>query len=345
MWAAKNNFFDRSLLKISRFRRQNPVSVDAEDILSLWGALRDYEDDLVGNIKQTLFGGSFFIEDMDFQFRRSPVTRHFTPARFVELLCLDSIGAIYREHDGAEIAVGTGVSVNIGKEAGGELVFLPNVPVRGIRIIVDEDFYRSLRADILSQVFADSGESGATLGTTAHDPELRLVFGQIKRAVEREFRHETYYKNKITEIVYLLARAESVRNSPGENAEHLLPADIVVILERVRNIVETQLSSPPTTAELARSTNVSEAKLHNDFKTAYGRTIHDYSQKVRMAEALRKIENGGEPIYSIARGVGYEHPGHFATVFRNTYGVTPSEYAKLKKSGVLRGSRGSRAPQ
>jgi AraC-like DNA-binding protein len=301
-----------------------------EDSLSLLGAVCDHEDDLVGYIKQTSFRSGFFIEDMDFRFRHSSVRRHFTPAKFVEILCLDSIGAVYREYDRAETPIETGVSVNRGEDANGELVFLPNIPVQGIRIVIDEDFYRSLQPDIFSQSFSALGNSDITLGTTAHDPELRLVFGQIKRALEREFPDEPYYKNKITEIIYLLARAKSAENGQKENSQHFLSADIIA-LDRVRNIIEAQISSPPAMAELAKLANANEAKLHNDFKTVYGCTIHDYSQKVRMTAALRKIENSDEPIYSIARGVGYKHPGHFAAIFRNTYGIAPSEYAKLTK--------------
>jgi AraC-like DNA-binding protein len=103
-------------------------------------------------------------------------------------------------------------------------------------------------------------------------------------------------------------------------------------MDRVRGIIEAQFSDPPTMAELARLINASETKLHSDFKAVYGCTVHDYSQKVRMAEALRKIENSDEPLYSIARSTGYKHPGHFAAIFRNTYGVTPSEYVKIKNS-------------
>jgi hypothetical protein len=180
------------------------------DTLSLLGALRDYEDDLVGYIKQTAFEGRFFIEDMDFRLKHSSARRHFTPAKFVEILCLDSIGAVYREYGHTETPIEAGVSVNRGDEANGELVFLPNIPVQGIRIVIDEDFYRSLRSDIFPRVVSAPGVSDTTLGTNAYDPELRLVFGQIKRAVEREAAHETYYKNKITEIIYLLAHADSV---------------------------------------------------------------------------------------------------------------------------------------
>jgi AraC-like DNA-binding protein len=304
------------------------VNSDRENILSLLGAARDCEDDMVGYIKQTFFKSGFFIENMDFRFRRSS-RRHFTPAKFVEILCLDSIGAVYREYGRAETPAETGVRVYKGENAGGELVFLPDIPVQGIRIVIGDDFYRSLQADIFSQVFFDPGDSDRTLETNAHDPELRLVFGQIKRALEREFLHEPYYKNKITEIMYLIAHAETAKNGQKENSRQFLSADITA-LDRVRDALEAQISDPPRMAELARLANASEAKLHGDFKAVYGCTIHDYSQRIRMAEALRRMENSDEPIHSIARGVGYKHPGHFAAVFRNIYGVTPSEYVKLK---------------
>jgi AraC-like DNA-binding protein len=299
--------------------------------LSLLNALRDYEDDLVGCVKQTAFEDRFFIEDMDFRFRHFSARRHFTPAKFVEILCLDSIGAVYREYGGSEVPVEIGVSVNSGRDAQGELVFLPDTPVQGVRIVIAEDFYRSLQANMFSQVFMDTEDSDITSGTNARDPELRLAFGQIKRGMKREFTHELYYKNKIMEIIYLLARAKSAKDEQKENSRRLPSADIIA-LDRVRTIIEAQISDPPTMAELAGLANASEAKLHSDFKALYGCTIHDYSQRIRMTEALRKIENSDEPLYSIARGVGYKHPGHFAAVFRNIYGVTPSEYVKLKES-------------
>jgi AraC-like DNA-binding protein len=185
---------------------------------------------------------------------------------------------------------------------------------------------------MFSRVLPDPGDSDMMPGTNTHNPELRLVFGQVKRAVEREFAHETYYKNKITEIIYLLAHAESAKNRQKENLKRFLSNDIMA-MDRVRDIIEAQISDPPTMAELAKLANASETKLHGDFKTAYGCTIHEYSQRIRMAEALRKIENSDEPLYSIARSIGYKHPGHFAAIFRNTYGITPSEYVKLKNLG------------
>jgi AraC-like DNA-binding protein len=303
------------------------VKDDREGIFSLLGSVSYCDDGFVGRVKQTSFEDRFFIEDMDFRFRHSFVRRHFTPAKFVEILCLDSIGAVYREYGRTEVKIETGVSVHKGQDVDAELVFLPDTPVQGVRIVIGEDFYRSLQAEVFSKVLVDPGDSYITPGS--NDTELRLAFGQIKRAMEGDFAHGAYCKNKIAEIIYLLAHAGSEKDRQKENSKRFSSADIMA-LGRVKDAIETQISDPPTMAELAGLANASEAKLHGDFKAAYGRTIHEYSQRIRMTEALRKIENSDEPLYSIARGVGYKHPGHFAAVFRNIYGVTPSEYAKLK---------------
>ncbi|MDR1907667.1 MAG: AraC family transcriptional regulator [Holosporales bacterium] len=301
-----------------------------EDISYKLGAVQVYDNDLVGYIRQIPFEGKFLIEDMDFRFRCPSVRQHFTPAKFVEILCLDSIGALHRGYERAETQVGTGVKVNKGQGGDGELVFLPHIPVQGVRIVIYEDLYESLQTKVSSGCFFDIRDSSMLSETNFHDPELRLVFGQIKRGIEQDAACEPYYENKIAEILYLIARAESAKNGRKRNSKRLARADAEAV-DRVKSMIEARISEPPRMAELARMVNASVAKLQNDFKTAYGCTIHDYSQQIRMAEALRKIENSDEPLYSIALGVGYKNPSHFSEIFKNIYGVMPSEYIKLKK--------------
>ncbi|MDR1615563.1 MAG: helix-turn-helix domain-containing protein [Syntrophomonadaceae bacterium] len=45
-----------------------------------------------------------------------------------------------------------------------------------------------------------------------------------------------------------------------------------------------------------------------------------------MKEALQKIETADVPLYMIAKSVGCKSPGRFSEIFRDTFGVTPSEY-------------------
>jgi AraC-like DNA-binding protein len=301
-----------------------------ENFFHRLGIVQGCDGDLVGYIRQIPSEGKFLIEDMNFRFRHPSVSRHTAPSKFVEILCLDSIGALYRGYERAETPVKTGVQVYDSLGTEGELVFLPDIPVQGVRIVIYEDFYESLKTKIFSGGFFEIGDSDIFSETNFHNPELRLVFGQIKRGIEQEAAYEPYYENKIAEILYLLTRAESAKNERKRNSKRLPCADAAAV-DSVKSMIEARISEPPKMAELTRMVNASVAKLQNDFKTAYGCTIHDYAQQVRMVEALKKIENSDEPLYSIALGVGYKNPSHFSEVFKNTYGVTPSEYIKLKK--------------
>jgi AraC-like DNA-binding protein len=156
--------------------------------------------------------------------------------------------------------------------------------------------------------------------------ELRIAFAQLKRGMERRVNSKLYYRSKLTEILHLFSELYDVESRSG--SRRLSIADIEAI-GRVKEIIGNDVSRTPKIAELARSTGTSAVKLQNDFKSAQGCTIHEYIQHFRMVAALREMENTDKPFYVIAREVGFKNPGHFSDVFKKTYGVLPSEYAKL----------------
>jgi AraC-like DNA-binding protein len=84
-------------------------------------------------------------------------------------------------------------------------------------------------------------------------------------------------------------------------------------------------------AELARLTGRCTTKLQNDFKAAFGCTVHGYLQQARMAAALSKIADTEIPLYEISCEIGFKQPSRFTEIFRRTYGVTPTEYRSTAK--------------
>jgi transcriptional regulator GlxA family with amidase domain len=96
-------------------------------------------------------------------------------------------------------------------------------------------------------------------------------------------------------------------------------------------IIDERVSDPPKIAELAFLTGTGVTKLQIDFKLAFGHTIHDHVQRARLKEALYKIENSDEPLYSIAKSVGCKNFGHFSRIFKSAFGVAPSEYRRYRR--------------
>ena len=81
----------------------------------------------------------------------------------------------------------------------------------------------------------------------------------------------------------------------------------------------------PVTGMVAIS-GLSERTFARRFGKATGLTPLDYVHAVRLEEAKRLLEEGGESVESIALQVGYEDATFFGRLFRRRVGLTPARY-------------------
>ena len=79
--------------------------------------------------------------------------------------------------------------------------------------------------------------------------------------------------------------------------------------------------------ELARISGYSKYKLIAAFRAAYGQPPYELVVTLRVAEARRRIARG-EPIASVAAGVGFTDQSHLTRHFKRIVGVTPGQYAR-----------------
>jgi len=66
------------------------------------------------------------------------------------------------------------------------------------------------------------------------------------------------------------------------------------------------------------------------FKQIIGMTPHKFQLQNKVRKAQRLIEDG-EPLTSIATGLGFYDQSHFIKCFKNIVGITPSEYKRSFK--------------
>lgn len=101
-------------------------------------------------------------------------------------------------------------------------------------------------------------------------------------------------------------------------------------LQRARSILMQQLAPAPTIRELAKTVGMAESALTRGFKAVYGETVSDFSVHCRMQQALRLLREQHLSIDKVSEAVGYSHPTSFATAFRHTFGMRPSEVRHVK---------------
>ncbi|MFP3043629.1 AraC family transcriptional regulator [Treponema primitia] len=292
---------------------------------------RGTKDLSAGYIKQLSCHGKLFIERMDYQFYQPVSKKYHTTVPFIEILCLDSINLQISDGFLGEFSINKGVYVyhNTGNE--GTLVFQPKNPVRGIRIIIFEEFYNH---DFIQKFHDDNLNLDHLSNVNNYEysnPPLQLVCSQIKQSMDAGITSEPYYESKAAEILFLIAWENKHIISSGIKKNTIRQNDLCSVNE-VKNIINTHISNTPKIAEIASSVKVSAAKLQIDFQTAFGCTIHEYVQKARMKEALCRIEHTDDPLYRISKEVGCKNPGRFAELFKITFGMSPSEYRKSHRS-------------
>ncbi len=91
-------------------------------------------------------------------------------------------------------------------------------------------------------------------------------------------------------------------------------------------IIEKNIDLPDfTAADLARGVHLSESQLYRKLKAISGKSTAIFIRGVRIAKALKLLKNSTLSISEIAYQVGFNDPAWFSTVFKEEFGMSPTE--------------------
>ncbi|MDR2434384.1 MAG: AraC family transcriptional regulator [Treponema sp.] len=105
--------------------------------------------------------------------------------------------------------------------------------------------------------------------------------------------------------------------------------DRLGIAEAIR-YVEEHFSEPLTLEVLAKQSAMSLSKFTAVFKAHTGLSTATYVRRFRMDQAMCLLKNTTAPLSDIAGMVGYKHQSRFSTLFREQFGLMPSEFRKAE---------------
>jgi AraC-like DNA-binding protein len=93
----------------------------------------------------------------------------------------------------------------------------------------------------------------------------------------------------------------------------------------VQQFIESNLNEPITIKQLSINSGMNEHKLQKSFKIIFGTTIQKHIRKLRMQKARQLILQNNKNVSEAAYLVGYTNLSHFASAFRQEFGILPSE--------------------
>ncbi|MFS4469759.1 helix-turn-helix transcriptional regulator [Maribacter sp. 2210JD10-5] len=115
---------------------------------------------------------------------------------------------------------------------------------------------------------------------------------------------------------------ESVNAMPQTS---LLRSELKIVRQLADKIAKN-ITLDYTLERLSMESGLSQAKLQEGFKLLYTRTVTEYIRHVRLEAARDYISTTDMNISQIVYSIGFSSRSYFSKIFKNKYGISPSDF-------------------
>lgn len=140
-------------------------------------------------------------------------------------------------------------------------------------------------------------------------------------------------KTLIARIKNLFENRKRLKNRFSQETTQLQMDDVCLqaneeFLKKAEAIVEQHLENPDFDAELFSLTiGMSYSTLYRKIKELTNLSINVYIRTIRLKKAATLLKHENKNVSEVAYAVGFKTPNYFTHIFKEQYGVSPSEYA------------------
>lgn len=99
---------------------------------------------------------------------------------------------------------------------------------------------------------------------------------------------------------------------------------------RAIQAIRERPAAPHSLRSLAREVGISESRLRHAFKAATGVPVRRFRLWVRIATALRLVQQGSD-LTEAALDAGFSSSAHFSSAYRGMFGMTPSQLMEAER--------------
>jgi AraC-like DNA-binding protein len=118
----------------------------------------------------------------------------------------------------------------------------------------------------------------------------------------------------------LIAQLSRCHQPPRREAE--------VWVSELRTRLGRDLSTAPSIRDVALSLGTTSSQLLRTFRRLTGESIGEYRRRQQIHQAIELLLETGLPMQEIAWRAGFYDQAHFARVFKQQVGVTPSSFRR-----------------
>lgn len=104
-------------------------------------------------------------------------------------------------------------------------------------------------------------------------------------------------------------------------------------MKQLNEIITANLNNPEMDVNfLMQQMNTSRTPLYNKVKALTGIGVNDYINNLRLQKAKELLQCTEMTITEISDTVGFTYQRYFSTLFKQTTGLSPTEYRRQKKT-------------
>lgn len=203
----------------------------------------------------------------------------------------------------------------------------PQTHCKGYGIILREAFLKEQLFDTILKKFGQDAAFFDIIkkaGNTCF-PTFSQVIMYLKNCNYKKKAYQVALDAKIMEIIAVLI--DAIENMKESDAHYLRDYERNAIHDAT-NILENNITLPPTVKSLSRQVGLNVNKLQLGFRLLYGTTVMEYLRNFRMIQSLELLARDIS-LSEVAKSVGYKSTSRFSEAFCDKYTLTPSQYRKL----------------
>ncbi len=160
--------------------------------------------------------------------------------------------------------------------------------------------------------------------------KLSLLFEEWDLYDSGDFLKKLYLEGLAYKIMVLqITQFQDDLKSEGKKTV-LRKAELNQLMKAVE-IIDNRLEDLPTIQDIALEVGLNANKMQQGFREIYDTSVNMYIREKRLETAKTLLLNTDETANAIASTVGYKSQSYLSKMFKETYGILPSEFRRNKE--------------
>lgn len=154
------------------------------------------------------------------------------------------------------------------------------------------------------------------------DSTMHSVLKEIQQCSEECPIKCIFIESKILSLVHLIFESLQIQKDKY-NVEIGLSYEDIQKLRAAKVYIVENINKSYTLIDLAHQVGLNDFKLKKGFRQLFGCTVFTYRHTMRMEKAKDMLQSGFQ-VNQVSDAIGYKHPHHFSTAFKEYFKVLPS---------------------